>query len=334
MNEKELPKKMKKMFVSMFAFIMILSGCSYFLKEDPLFSTGFYAEEYYNEGNYHEALEHVNKRLKRYPKDPYLLNEKGLIYIELKEYEKALDVLDQALQFDEKIDSIYNNKSVAYNELGRFEEAIDQAKKAIDLKPDAPEEFINMGNALLNLDRYEESLTYFELALDLEPEEPISFYGQGASLYFLNEYDEAKESFTKYLEKVPDDIDAFWYFVHIHEELEEYESAIEYLDQIIASSEGEDYDALNYKGVFLSYIDEMAESLEVYEHLAEQYPDDGYIFYGKAIALINLDKTKKGLNVLEQAIDLEPSIIDWAYEDPLLEKVSNHKRFVEMMELD
>lgn len=275
---------MRKILLSPF-IILLLAGCTLF-SSDLGFSRELY-DDYYDKGEYKEALAYVNERIEKYPEDPYLLSEKGFILLELDEYEEALDVINKAAEYEEDMGTILNNKAVALNGLGRYEEAVDNAKKAIEIEPNEPEQYGNMGNSLFYLERYQEALTYYDLALDIEPRLDFALYGKGSAHYYLDEYEESIEAFESYLTLDPFDLDTLWYFVNIYEELEDYEKSIEYLDLLMENGEEDIFSTLDYKGYLLTLMEQFDDAIEVYENLIEQYPDDAYSYYGKGVALIN-----------------------------------------------
>src|SRR5690625_1350170 len=105
---------MRTIFFTLLTFIIFLSGCHFLLSSDPTFSNEKY-EEFYELENYEGALQRVEERLQKYPKDPFLHNEKGFILLELEQNEKALAAFDYAIQSNDKnvLDSAHNNKAIA-----------------------------------------------------------------------------------------------------------------------------------------------------------------------------------------------------------------------------
>lgn len=312
--------------------LSLLFGCSALLGNDPTFSRERY-DNFYMLGNYEGALKRVEERLEKYPKDPFLLNERGYILIEMGRYDEAVNPLNQAIQISDKsvLDSALNNRAAAYNEIGRFEEALDDAKKSINLQPNEPEAYLNMGNALLSLERYSEALTYYDLALDLDAAFAVALYGKGLSLYYLSDFDGALDYLDQYIAINPDDSDAFWYMAYIYDELGEYDNALSYMEKIYQPNSEEEFEVMDYMGLLFANLNLMEESLDIYEQLVSKYPDEPYSYYGKGVALINLGNTKPGIDAIKSAIHLDPAIIELAINDPLLEKVHNHDEFSRML---
>ena len=322
--------RMRKILLLPFT-CLLLAGCTLFTSSDPNFSRELY-DDYYEKEEFTEALNYINERIEKYPEDPYLLSEKGYILLELDEFQEALKILDKALEYEEDMGTIYNNRAVALNGLGRYEEAIDNTKKAIELEPEEPEQYANMGNALFYLERYEEALTYYDLALDIDPQLDFALYGKGSAHYYLNEYEESIEAFESYLTYDPFDLDTLWYFTNIYEELEEYEKAIEYLDLLVENGEEDIFNTLDYKGYLLTIMERFDDAIEVYDNLIEHYPDEAYSYYGKGVALINVGKIDEGLDHLTKAISFDPSIADWAYDDPFLSDVTENEKFQKLVD--
>ncbi|SFL59047.1 TPR repeat-containing protein [Gracilibacillus orientalis] len=323
---------MSKKFWSLFMFSFImLSGCSLLSDTDPEFSREKY-DDWYEQEQYELALEEVNQRLEKYPEDPLLHNEKGYVLNLMGQHEEALQPLDQAIELDDQMDSAFNNKALSLNELGDYEQAIVAAQKAIDISDKEPEQFINMGNAHSLLERDEKALEYYNKALEIDDSAPNALYGKGISLYFLAEYEKGIPYLERYIKAYPEDIDGLWYLVYSHDLLEEYSDTIPYLDKIIELESEQPLDALDYKGLMLTYAGNFKEAEEVYNNIIEQYPNEALGYYGKSIALVQQGEVDQGLEELDKSIELNDTFKDTAYNDPLFSPIYEDETFIELTE--
>ncbi|WP_117170314.1 tetratricopeptide repeat protein [Paraliobacillus sediminis] len=321
-------KKIWSLFV--FSFI-ILSGCNLLSATDPEFSREKY-DKWYEKEQYDLALEDVNQRLEKYPEDPILYNEKGYALNFIGQYEEAIQSLNKAIELDNQMDGAFNNKALSLNELGEYEQAIVAGQKAIDISDKEPEQFINMGNAHYMLERYEKALEYYDKALAIDASAPYALYGKGVSLYFLYEDEKGIPYLEQYIKAYPEDIDALWYLVYLHDSLEEYSDTIPYLNKIIEFESEQPVNALDYKGLMLTHAGNFKEAEEVYNTVIEQFPNEAIGYYGKGVALVQQGEIDSGLEGLARSIELNDTLKDTAYNDPLLSSIYDNETFIELTE--
>ncbi|WP_112180274.1 MULTISPECIES: tetratricopeptide repeat protein [Paraliobacillus] len=323
---------MNKKIWSLFVFLLIiLSGCSLLSATDPEFSREKY-DEWYEKEQYDLALEDVNQRLERYPEDPILYNEKGYALNFIGQYEEAIQSLNKAIELDNQMDGAFNNMALSLNELGEYEQAIVAAQKAIDISDKEPEQFINMGNAHYMLERYEKALDYYNKALAIDDSAPYALYGKGVSLYYLYEDEKGIPYLVQYIKTYPEDIDALWYLVYLHDSLGEYSDTIPYLNKIMELESEQSLNALDYKGLMLTYAGNFKEAEEVYNTFIEQFPNEAIGYYGKGVALVQQGEIDHGLEELTRSIELDNTLRDTAYNDPLLSTIYDDETFIELTE--
>ncbi|WP_080874475.1 tetratricopeptide repeat protein [Oceanobacillus timonensis] len=288
---------------------------------------------YANE-NYDEALDLIEESLEEYPEEAFLYNDKGYVLVELGRPEEAKEALETAIELDETMESAYNNLSYALSDLGEFEEAMDAAQTAIDLNSNTPEQYIAMGNALSMLDRDEEAIPYFEEALEIEPDVDFALYGMGVSLLYLEETEESIVYLEKFLQQHPEDVDALDMLVYAYELTEDYEEALQYADIVLEmDDEANIIYNLDYKGILLAKNDQLDEAEELYEDMLEEHPlDKGVAYYGLAFIDIQRGEIDEGLDKLEEVLEVDPDLIEYAVTDPLFEDILDNERFIELVE--
>lgn len=75
----------------------------------------------------------LNPRLERMPKDAFVWNELGNIYLSIAEYEDAVAAYKQAIEVDPTLGWGYSNLALAYSLQGRYEDALQAYGKIIYL---------------------------------------------------------------------------------------------------------------------------------------------------------------------------------------------------------
>lgn len=116
-----------------------------------------------------EAIEYIDKYIKKYPKSWRGYFTKGSILKKLERYEEALIVFEKSLSLNKKSADIHNEIGLCYMNLGVFAKSELNFYKALNYKPDDLAILANL--ALLSYKRgaIEVAKKYCEVILDLNP---------------------------------------------------------------------------------------------------------------------------------------------------------------------
>jgi protein O-GlcNAc transferase len=148
-------------------------------------------------GEYNEALRLLTRSLTREPRQPFVLNSKGIVLKELKLLGQAVASFDAALAIDPSFADAYCNRANVLRALKRPSEAIASYQRAFNLRPEFAEAYYNCGLALQDLKRHEDALTYFQKAISVRPDAADFHMGLGNTLLDLKRYDEAMASYRR-----------------------------------------------------------------------------------------------------------------------------------------
>jgi tetratricopeptide (TPR) repeat protein len=100
-------------------------------------------------GNYQEALKMVNKAIELDPKQSYFLNNRGFVYLSLKEMEKAEADINESISSDPYNAWAYRNKGVFYLMKGDYPSAERLLKQSIDMDNFVDKIYFYLGMAYL-----------------------------------------------------------------------------------------------------------------------------------------------------------------------------------------
>lgn len=101
------------------------------------------------QGNYQEALEMVNKAILLDPKQSYFLNNRGFIFLSLKEMEKAEADINESISADPYNAWAYRNKGVFYLMKGDYPSAERLLKQSLDMDNFVDKIYFYLGMAYL-----------------------------------------------------------------------------------------------------------------------------------------------------------------------------------------
>lgn len=104
----------------------------------PGTSSYYYAKgvDYFDKGDYKNAVTNYDKAIERDPKDIYSYNNRGLTYINLGDYDRAIADFNKAMELDPNYDKPYYNRALAYEDLRQTSDAIQDFEKVLELSTD------------------------------------------------------------------------------------------------------------------------------------------------------------------------------------------------------
>jgi Flp pilus assembly protein TadD len=156
--------------------------------------------EFFNNGQYQEAIAVYTKMLEENP-DIYVLNKNiGNCYFEMEDYEQAekqyLLILEQDPENSDALISIGN----CYANRSENETALEWYGKVEFEKITDTTVLYNVGTNLYNSGNYADALRYYQRSVEIQPDNLDGIYQLGLCNLTLGNKEEAVKSFEKYLE--------------------------------------------------------------------------------------------------------------------------------------
>eukprot|EP01084_Bolivina_argentea_P214719 364508_1 len=220
-----------------------------------------YALEYLDENNIHHPTKNeIN----------ILMNA---CYIELKDYENAI-------KFTKKLKdtNIYDNLRIIYEWLNNSNKYDTENQKRFyltDLKENENDYFSNIFYAkylISKKDRVMEAFKYLDKAKEIDAEHYTSYYYRALAMYFdesrIN-MNEMMDLFKYVIDIEAEEINCYVYLGKLYSEMEEYETALEYLEKGISVNGNSNLLYFNYAITLLKlnrmdeYYDAMNKTMDI-----------------------------------------------------------------------
>ncbi|WP_162569059.1 tetratricopeptide repeat protein [Acidianus sulfidivorans] len=197
---------------------------------------------------------------------------------------------------------------------GALEIAFEEFEKAIELDPKVADYYYWAGVVLLSLEKHNDSLNYFKKAIELDPKNAEYHFGLASALLEKDKYEEAIEELKKASSLNPNEGKYHWALSLAysqlnkkHEALDEINKAIELDPKNHVYLNTKNYLTREMRNKVLSYI-----SSEMYQEVLEELekekkvdPNNSFLYYYSALALLKTNRPEKAIKEIEEAIKLE-----------------------------
>lgn len=150
--------------------------------------------------DYKTGKELLEKVVKINPNIPEVINDLGLLNLNLENYDKAIELLEKAIQLKPDFSLALNNLGNALMKKKKFDEAIKNYKKAIDADIKNSHAYYNLATLYFKKNEIKNAEKYFNLAIQLSPK-LISAY---INLFELYDKSNQTENLKKVLNKAKD----------------------------------------------------------------------------------------------------------------------------------
>ncbi len=161
--------------------------------------------DYYNQGDYQQALEEYNSSLEIIPEVAFLYFERAQVYLALDDLKKALEDITSSIELDSSLAEpemtfAYGQRGLIYFELEEYEKAIEDWQAYIRLEGEDTETLYRIALAYLQVEAYDEAEVSLSRVLVLDPGYTMAYY-QRANVYSLQKkHPEAIMDYDKAIE--------------------------------------------------------------------------------------------------------------------------------------
>ncbi len=225
------------------------------------------ALEFYNKGEYKQAIDAFSVVLEECPENAELYNNIALCYANLGDYEKAEKNYLRAQELNPKLAQVYINladiyyrqKNMAdgiglittgiceipdnmvlrhylarfYMEDAKLDLAIDELETILEVQPDNYDVYYDLGKVHFELGNYVCAIENFENVLEYKSENPWIYYYLGEAYEANDEIDKAISNFLKAIARNEAFSPAYKKVAILFMARGDYEDAIEYFEDYI-----------------------------------------------------------------------------------------------------
>jgi serine/threonine protein kinase/Tfp pilus assembly protein PilF len=189
-----------------------------------------------------------------------------------KDVEKRIRILEEIATKYPKEKRVHYNLGIHYWNKKEFSAAIDEYTKALALDPNYGSALNGLGYTYADMGNYEKAIESFEKYASVSPGDanPLDSL---AEIYFqIGQLDKSIEEYRKALEAQSDFFEAYWRVAYVYALKEEYQKALDCIDQLVdrAPSPGIRAEAYLWDAFYHYWIGEVDRSLRALRMASEQ----------------------------------------------------------------
>ncbi len=232
-------------------------------------------------------------------------NDRGVAHWRERRYQQALADFEKSIALNPDYAPVYNNRGNVLMQMGRTEDAIKDFTRAIELAPAYGAAFNNRGNAYLALGRIAEAEADLRRASKLLPSSAAPLNGRGkvaaaqslpfASMRYLNRAILLNRNYPA----------AYRNRAAAHIEVRQYDDALSDLEQVVATSEG-DQDLLIQRGMIHARAGDQQAAIQDFSAALEIAPENGEAYAGRGLAQLERGQIEKALSDCDLAVTFAP----------------------------
>ena len=266
-------------------------------------------------------------------------HEKGVRAIEAGRYADAIEHLDKAVDLVSTFALAYSDRGRAHSAQGDHVQAMADHEKAMELDPGNHALYVNRGVSHADADSHKLAIKDYDFAISLKPDYVLAYLSRASSYVSLGERDKALDDYAKAADLDVDE-NYEWRIStetgFLHREMGNLDLALDSFDMAVATQNNArshvnrghlymqmgEYDlarkdfsfALRYVKDSPSLVLSMAtarahlgdhtRALWSYNNVIEMAPDNADAYIGRAMSLVELDRTDEALADLATALSL------------------------------
>lgn len=228
-------------------------------------------------------------------------NDRGVAQWREQRYERALADFEESIALNPDYAPVYNNRGNVLMQMGSVEEAVKDFTRAIELAPAYGAAFNNRGNAYLSLGRIEEAEADLRKASELLPASAAPLNGRGkvasaqelpfTSMRYLNRAILLNRNYPA----------AYRNRAAAHIEVRHYQDALSDLEQVVATSDG-DEQLLIVRGRVYAEAGDHQAAVQDFSAALEIAPENGEAYAGRGLAQLARGRIEDGLSDCDMAV--------------------------------
>ncbi len=149
-------------------------------------------------------------------------------YQKLKDMDASIEVLKKGLEKNPNSESLLYELAFTFDRVGRYQDSIYTYERYLEENPYANMAWYNLGNAYSKLEDFDKAIWAYDYSILIFDEFAPSHFNMGNAYLSLGKYFQAIERFKTVLSLEGDDPMALCYLGEAHEQLKEYDIALNY----------------------------------------------------------------------------------------------------------
>jgi len=313
-------------------------GQPFYIDSDVL---GMITDHYLYNGEYVKAINACEFGLKYFPGNPVFILRLSQAYSAKGMLKEALNLLNGKDKFSENLVEFYLTKASIYSQLKNSDNAIKFFKLALELaeEDERDEIYLDIAMEYQFKTNYPEAIEILKKAIQSNPRNEAALYELAFCYDISNQFEKAIQCYTEFIDENPYSFTAWYNLGNIYSKVNDLENAIRAYDYSCVINEDFSPAYFNLGNAYLSsdkYVEAeecFCRCLEIegddamtHCYLAESYEQQGLLenareHYNRAISMdaslgdawlglgivCDLEgDTKKGIEFIQKAIELEP----------------------------
>lgn len=275
------------------------------------------------------AIANAETTIQSNPDQPQYWYHKGQLLLEDHQYEAAEAAFHQAIQLKPDADT-WHSRGIALLFMQQYEHAIAAFDETLHLQSDQALAWVHRGRAQRGLQRYEDEIADYDQALALDPENANIWCDHGLAHYHLAQYEAAIDSFDRAAYIDPSSWNA-WYLKGLAlMPQQQYERAIRCYDHAL-NLRADATQTWIAKGSALLQLQDFAGAIASYDQALSLEPKNPTALYYKACTFSLQGLSDQALEMLSQALNLDPKARDLATSDVDLDPLRLEPAFQRLM---
>lgn len=236
----------------------------------------------------------------------------GRIYYDKSLLDEAIVAFEKSIELDPEDGFTYYSLSLAYMDKGEVNKAIASYKKIIKLNPEDDNAYYNLGVVFMGIDELDEAITYFLKAIELNPENGLSYNNLGLVYKDKGKLEDAIIAFQKAIQLSTNDSGAYYNLglaFYLRSRLDE--AIVYFLKAVEVNSEND----IAYYNLGIAYMEkqQLDEAITYFLKAIEIDPENNDTYFNLGLAYINKNKFDEAIIFFRKTIELNPKRDDAYY---------------------
>ncbi|MDJ0841046.1 MAG: tetratricopeptide repeat protein, partial [Acidobacteriota bacterium] len=254
-------------------------------------------------GEVQKAADALDRALERDPDDTYLLQEAGLLWLEL-DLDRAVELFQHATRIDGEDPYNYRLLGDALRRASEYNQARDAFRTAIDIDPGDHFSYNGLGLIHEAQDELDQAIERYRKAAELLPEEPVYHRNLGFRLMDDHAADEAIRTLEKAVELEPGHAMTHAILGQLYRDNDQAEKALYHLREA-QRLEPDDPNSRRELGYLLHDMRDYEGAIDSYREGLVCDPEDALTHFNLGQALLLLEQFEEAECHLRRAAELD-----------------------------